>query len=124
LEAAGPEVLFAGGIYEKPKVEALRFFAKLFIHGNRIGGTSPTLVESLAVGNPVLSYDSALNRWVAGEGALYFTDGADCEKKLSQLLDNGELLAKMGRASRERFHAEFSWDKVLGSYEELLTRWQ
>jgi hypothetical protein len=38
LAAASDEVVFVGAIYEKPIVNALRFFARFYVHGHQVGG--------------------------------------------------------------------------------------
>jgi hypothetical protein len=53
--AASAEVFFPGAIYEKPVVQALRFHARFYVHGHQVGGTNPSLVESLGTGNAVLA---------------------------------------------------------------------
>ena len=47
LEAASSEVMFVGAIYDVKVVSALRFFATCYVHGHTVGGTNPSLVESL-----------------------------------------------------------------------------
>ena len=72
--AASAEVVFPGAVYEKPVVQALRFHARFYVHEHQVGGTNPSLVESLGTGNAVLAHDNAYNRWVAGDAGVYFAD--------------------------------------------------
>lgn len=123
MAAAGDEVLFPGAIYDKAIVEALRFYGRFYVHGHRVGGTNPSLVEALGAGSAVLAHDNRFNRWVAGEGACYFTDMASCADVIDRLLvDDGEI-EHMRTASRARFHQMFTWDTVLAQYERLLLDW-
>lgn len=69
---ASGEVDFAGTIYDKKTVQALRFHSKAYLHGHTVGGTNPSLIEAMAAGDPVIAQDNKYNRWVIGEGALYF----------------------------------------------------
>jgi glycosyltransferase involved in cell wall biosynthesis len=120
LAAASSEVKFIGAVYDKPAVEALRFYARLYVHGHQVGGTNPSLVEALGAGNPVLAHDNRFNRWVAGEQAAYF-DGADgCARVLDGLLGDDARLAAMQLASRARHAEAFTWGKILNEYEQLL----
>ncbi|MGF1486524.1 MAG: DUF1972 domain-containing protein [Prochloraceae cyanobacterium] len=119
LDAASEEVVFLGAIYDKATVQALRFYARLYVHGHTVGGTNPSLVEALAAGTPILAHDNRFNRWVAGDGASYFKDTAECDEQLALLLDNTDLLKKMKLASIDRYVEEFSEDKDLAAYEEL-----
>jgi glycosyltransferase involved in cell wall biosynthesis len=120
---ASEEVIFPGAIYEKPVVDALRFYARLYLHGHSVGGTNPSLVEALAAGSPVLAHDNRFNRWVAGTGAHYFQDREDCAEQFDLLLDNADELSKMKQASLSRYEEEFSHNKDLKAYEALLTKY-
>lgn len=51
--------------------------------------------------------------------AVYCRRGAE---RLDEMLADGGMLERMGRASRERFGALFTWDDVLAQYEGLLER--
>jgi glycosyltransferase involved in cell wall biosynthesis len=118
--AAGGEVSFLGALYDPPTVQALRFHALAHVHGHRVGGTNPSLVEALGAGNAVLAHDNRFNRWVAGDGARYFGDAADLDRVLCGLLPDAAALDALRRASRARFHAAFGWDRILQRYESLL----
>ena len=122
IEAAGPEVLFLGAIYDADLVRALRLFARVYIHGHRVGGTNPSLVESLAAGNPVIAHDNRFTREVAGAGQEYFADAADLDRVLDKVLDDPQRLQQMASASRSRHNEVFIPATVLAAYETLLQR--
>lgn len=117
---ASGEVLFVGAIYDQQVVQVLRFHAQGYLHGHRVGGTNPSLVEAMGAGNPVIAHDNVYNRWVAGEGALYFADEDDCALALDRVLGDAELRARMVATIRDRHDEVFTWDKVLDAYEALL----
>jgi glycosyltransferase involved in cell wall biosynthesis len=123
IKAASDEVRFLGAIYDRTIVDALRYHARLYIHGHTVGGTNPSLVEALGAGSAVLAHDNRFNRWVAGAGACYFHDEDDCARQLDQLLNASAPLDDMREASRRRHADEFSWAHVLSAYEQLLDRW-
>jgi glycosyltransferase involved in cell wall biosynthesis len=120
LQAAGPKVHFLGSIYDRDIVQSLRFHARAYLHGHRVGGTNPSLVESLAAGSAVLAHDNRFTRWVAGEGARYFTGTQDLEETICSLEANPHQFSEMERASRTRHLEEFDKQKVLTAYEQLL----
>lgn len=122
LDAAGPEVIFPGAIYERARVDALRFHAGLYVHGHTVGGTNPSLVEALGAGAPILAQDNVYNRWVAGNAGVYFQDAPDCAGTLDRLCDpaNAHLLAEMRSASRTRHTERFDLESCLSAYEEML----
>jgi glycosyltransferase involved in cell wall biosynthesis len=121
--AASDEVVFLGAVYDKARVEALRFHSLVYLHGHQVGGTNPSLVEALGAGNAVIAHDNRFNRWVAGEGARYFSTADDLVEVLQQVLDSPEVLAQMRAASQSRFQNGFRWDEVLLQYERLLEQW-
>lgn len=119
-EAASNEIFFPGAIYDRSTVNALRFFARLYIHGHQVGGTNPSLVEALGAGNAVLAHDNPFNRWVAGDGAAYFQDETTCGTLLDLLLRDDMKLSIMRIASKGRHAERFTWEKVLHEYEAML----
>src|ERR1700761_6388254 len=120
LKAAGSEIVFLGPVFDRDIVRALRFHARAYFHGHRVGGTNPSLVEALAAGNAVIAHDNRFNRWVAGDGALYFKTSQDIDEILLQLDRTPAKLFAMRAASRERHHEAFTQEHVLTQYEELL----
>jgi glycosyltransferase involved in cell wall biosynthesis len=123
MVAASEEVLFPGAIYDAPVVQALRFHARFYLHGHRVGGTNPSLVEALGAGCAVIAHDNHFNRWVAGDGAAYFKDENACSDLFDHLLDDLDRQTQMKAASRARFYERFTWQQVLEEYEQLLLAW-
>jgi len=123
MESANENVRFLGAIYDKPTVNALRFFSRFYIHGHTVGGTNPSLVEALGAGNAVLAHNNHFNRWVAGEKALYFTDEEECAQQIDKLLKDNFLINQMEEHSREQMILKFTDDKNLLAYENLLMKW-
>lgn len=123
LQAASEEVLFPGTIYEAKVIRALRYWSTLYIHGHRVGGTNPSLVEALGAGNPVIAHDNSFNRWTLGQAGEYFQDEDSCARLLDQLLNNVTALRRMGAASRQRHADTFCWELPLSTYENLLGQW-
>lgn len=120
LEAAGDEIRFVGAIYDQAVVQALRFFARFYIHGYTVGGTNPSLVEALGAGSPVLAHDNIFNRWVAGDGAGYFSTEEECAEQIGLLLQDDDCIASMRRHSFEQIKKKFTWDTVHRAYEQLI----
>ena len=123
MQAASAEVIFPGAIYEARVVQALRFFSRFYLHGHRVGGTNPSLVEALGAGCAVIAHDNHFNRWVAGAGAAYFADELSCAALFDRLLGDDARALSMKAASGIRFRERFTWPQVLAEYEQLLTHW-
>ncbi len=120
VDAAGDEVEFPGAVYEPDELQALRFHSLGYLHGHTVGGTNPSLVEAMAAGNAVVAHDNPYNRWVAGDGALYFRDVPEADRRITTLLEDANARASLGTSARTRHAAEFTWEHIAGQYEELL----
>lgn len=123
MDSASDEVIFPGAIYAAPVVQALRFFSRFYLHGHRVGGTNPSLVEALGAGCAVIAHDNHFNRWVAGDEAAYFKDESACVELFDRLLIDDGAVTRMKAASRSVFNERFTWDQILREYEELLIKW-
>ncbi|SDA32192.1 Glycosyltransferase involved in cell wall bisynthesis [Methylobacterium sp. UNC378MF] len=120
-DAASPEVLFPGAIYEPEQVQALRVHARAYLHGHTVGGTNPSLVEALWAGNAVVAHDNPFNRGTAGDGQFYFSDVGSCATAIERVLTDKAAVATARQAARLRAD-QFRWDDVLASYENALRR--
>ena len=115
--AASDEVLFPGAIYDASVLAALRRHGRAYLHGHRVGGTNPSLLEAMGAGNAVIAHGNRFNRWVAGEGALYFTDTRTCTEAIDRALADPALCARLGEANRQAATTRFAWPLVLSQYE-------
>jgi glycosyltransferase involved in cell wall biosynthesis len=122
MAAASDEVIFPGSVYDPIELAAIRFHSSGYLHGHTVGGTNPSLVEAMAAGNAVLAHDNLYNRWVAGDGAIYFSTAEDAAEGVTRLLAEPGLRARLGAASRARHAEEFTWEHIGGQYQDLLNR--
>ncbi len=120
IQASSDEVIFLGAIYDKITVNTLRCQACLYLHGHTVGGTNPSLIESLAAGLPVLAHDNQFNRWVLEQAGHYFKSIDDCAQSLDYLLDAPEQLQKMRKAAYQRYQDCFAHNEDVIAYGALL----
>jgi glycosyltransferase involved in cell wall biosynthesis len=120
--AASDEVLFSGAIYDQDIVWALRRHARAYLHGHTVGGTNPSLVESLWAGNAVIAHDNCFNRWTAGEAGVFFSDTAECDRHISRVLSDPVWVATAARAALRQAETHFRWPDVLEAYEREALR--
>jgi len=118
--AASENVKFVGAIYDQTKLRCLRFFTRLYIHGHTVGGTNPSLVEALGGAGAVLAHDNHFNRWTAGPTAAYFADEDECEERLTAILGDKRQQEMMKLGSQLQHKRLFTWEQVLGEYEDLI----
>lgn len=117
--AAGDEVRFVGAIHDPQVVGSLRRHGRLYLHGHTVGGTNPSLVEAMAAGNGVVAHRNRYNTWVAGAGAMYFSDEAELDAVLGVALDP-DVARGLGTRARQRFEQEFTWERIGSQYEQAL----
>ena len=89
-----------------------------YIHGHEVGGTNPSLLESMGKTKINLLYDVCFNREVAEDAALYWIKE---EGNLAGLLDEIESVdaERLGRKAKERMSKVYSWKTVANTYEKV-----
>jgi glycosyltransferase involved in cell wall biosynthesis len=120
LNAASNEVVFVGAVYDAQKIDALRFFSRVYIHGHQVGGTNPSLVEAIAAGNAILAHDNKFNRWVAKDCARYFDSTRSFCGAIDQLMSDDNLIKALQSESKRNYDKNFRWSNILAQYERLL----
>ena len=119
LAAASDEVDFVGPVYQ-PEVASLRVFSLGYVHGHTVGGTNPSLVEALHAKNPVIAANNPFNCWVAGATAQYFSSVDELDAIFTRILVDPQLPKDMAQGSFEQYEREFSYEKVMGAYRDLM----
>jgi len=118
---AGPRVRFTGYVFGDGYRE-LMSHAYCYVHATEVGGTHPALIEAMGMGNGVVVGDTAENREVAGDGALFFsmTGSGDLADKIRLVSARPEILAELSEKARQRVKTFYSWDQVTEAYQRLL----
>lgn len=118
---ADPRVRFPGPIYGRGYRQLLSH-AFTYIHATEVGGTHPALVEAMGYGNCVVVHDTAENREVAGDVALYFRadEPASLTAALTRLLARPDEARERGAAAAERARGRFDWELIADRYAALL----
>ena len=119
--AAGSRVRFLGAVYEPGHYDELLCGCCVYVHGNEVGGTNPSLLQAMGAGRCVLALDVDFNREVGGEAVLYFRkDSRDLAALLNRVLEDGALVERLGVNARARLAGRYDWDLVADRYEQLL----
>lgn len=121
LKQTYSDVTFTGPIYDAHVLDALRARAALYLHGHSVGGTNPSLIEAMAAGALIAAHDNQFNRWVIGNGGLFFSGVEDLSVLLTRPVSSAtraEYTAAALRACKERF----MWSRILSAYEKVLDR--
>ena len=67
-----------GEIYDNKKL-LVSFVFDYYIHGHKVGGTNPTLIEAINLKKKILAYDCSFNREILGKKKVYFKNNLDLE---------------------------------------------
>lgn len=72
------------------------------------------IMEYMALGKPIVTYDLKETRWSAQDSALYVTpnDELAFAEGIATLMDRPDLRAKMGEFGRRRIETDLKWDIV------------
>lgn len=124
MTSASEEVIFPGAIYDPATVQALRYHSRFYLHGHKVGGTNPSLVEALGAGNAIIAHDNRFNRWVVGDGGRYFDSQSQCELHIDELLSDDLTVKQMRASSVQRFSDVFRWNGILEKYEALFDEYR
>jgi len=114
-------VCLASPIYDRSMLYSLRSAAKAYLHGHTVGGTNPSLLDSMGAQNLILARDVPFNREVLGDCGYYFKDHRD----LSNVLEHIDALPDtqsqfLGAAARQRVTELYNWDDVSDQYLKLI----
>lgn len=114
-------IKFVGTVYDGELLRKIRENAYGYLHGHEVGGTNPSLLESLGSTDLNLLYDVGFNREVAADAALYWSkeDG-----DLAGVIDKADKLKpdeirEMGSNAKQRIIDSYSWKFICNRYEKL-----
>lgn len=107
-------IRLVGATYDPKMLAALRSGCKAYLHGHSVGGTNPSLVETLPYGRPTLSYDCPFNRHTLNESGAFFGSS----ELLRGLLKIGEL---DGFAPQDALQTDvrYRWQNIAEQYANL-----
>ena len=117
-------IKFVGPVYQPDLLKKIRENAFAYLHGHEVGGTNPSLVESLAATPVSLALDVPFNRETARDAALYWdkTPG-----NLAALIDRIETLSEaersaLGEKAKDRVRTAYAWPLIAERYGEIWTQ--
>ncbi|WP_438477480.1 beta 1-4 rhamnosyltransferase Cps2T [Streptococcus pluranimalium] len=113
-----PRIHFVGTVYDKELLAYIRESAYAYIHGHEVGGTNPGLLEALAHTNVNLILGVDFNQKVAQQTALYWSKEEGNLKTLIESVDANDF-KYLGSKARKHVDSNYTWEKIVGEYEEL-----
>lgn len=121
LPLANEQVRLIGAVYDKAKLEALRWHSLAYFHGHSVGGTNPSLLEALGCGNLIIAHENPYNREVVSDIGFYFR----CSDDIPDLVAEVEALDQQQRQqlsdmARSKISEDYQWEKIVDNYLNLL----
>ena len=114
-----PRVKFVGTVYDQDLLKYIRKEAFAYIHGHEVGGTNPGLLEALAQTDLNLVLGVSFNKTVAKDTAQYWTKENGNLAHLIDQVDPLEDVSEWGQLAKSNMKQNFTWEKIVGEYEEL-----
>ena len=115
-------IKFVGTVYDADLLKKIRENAYGYFHGHEVGGTNPSLLESLGSTKVNLLFDVGFNREVAEDGALYWSKDEGSLADTINICDamSEEQRNEMGRKAKQRIEEEYSWEYICDKYLKII----
>ena len=117
-------IKFVGTVYDAELLKKIRERAYGYFHGHEVGGTNPSLLESLGSTNLNLLLDVGFNREVAEDAALYWSkDEGSLENviNIADKMDESDVEI-IGNKAKQRIINAYSWKYICDKYEHILLK--
>lgn len=116
-------IIFLHWIGDKNTLNALRHYSRIYIHGHRVGGTNPSLLEAMAAQSYIVAHDNTFNKSVLKQNAFYFSNEPELEAQINKQLPDGEK-KKFAEENLKQLRLKYNWadctDKHLDFFEKTL----
>lgn len=114
-------IKFVGTVYDQELLKKIRENAYAYFHGHTVGGTNPSLIESLGSTDLNLLVDVGFNKEVAEDCALYWSQE---NGNLARLIEEADQMSaaeimRLGQKAKNRVHEVYTWEKICRQYEKV-----
>ena len=122
LAARDPRVVMTGFLYGPPCRE-LQANCYCYVHAADVGGTSPALLEAMALGGYVIVGGTAQNLEVIDGLGLSFEPGSEDSlvERIQYAIDHQDEADAARAPMHERIETVYSWNAIADAYEALLS---
>jgi rhamnosyltransferase len=123
LQYKSNKVRFLGGVYDKNKLEALRYGCKAYLHGHSVGGTNPSLLEALGSGNIIIAHDNVFNREVTDNKMKYFSTSEECSEAIIEVEHlSDDDISRYKKLAVKRIKDFYNWERIAQDYYNALIK--
>lgn len=112
------KIRFIGGVYDKPILDSLRKYSKIYFHGHTVGGTNPSLLESMALGCLIVYHNNDFNHSTLKGNGIPFENSQDIVSIIrGSELGEIEFEDKIRKECIKTIRSDYSWQKIINEYE-------
>lgn len=117
-------IKFVGTVYDQELLMKIRENAYGYFHGHEVGGTNPSLLESLGSTDLNLLLDVGFNKEVAEDAAVYWNKTTGNLAELINKTDiiNEEKRCEYGQKAKQRIKDAYSWQFICDQYAKEFLR--
>jgi rhamnosyltransferase len=115
------KLIFPGTVYNESLLKIIRENAFAYVHGHEVGGTNPSLLESLALTKINLVLKVVFNEEVCADSVLYFEKTSGSLKNLIMKIEKSDLhsFEDLSKKAKNRIMEYYTWDKIVKEYEKI-----
>jgi len=118
-KSCGKEIVFAGSVYDQPRLHMLRCHCYGYIHGHSVGGTNPSLLEAMGAQNLIVAHDNVFNREVCSDFAMYFVNAKDLADRIDSIENDRSRFEMLRESVYARATLKYRWEDVAVAYDRL-----
>jgi glycosyltransferase involved in cell wall biosynthesis len=111
-------ILLLDPIYHQRTIDLLRSNCLMYVHGHSAGGTNPSLVEAMFLGNAVIAFNVSYNIATTENKAVYFKDEAELIALITQLTK--EQIKANAVRMKEIADRRYTWREIASKYANLI----
>lgn len=113
-------ILFVGGVYDKAKLDSLRYFSNIYFHGHTVGGTNPSLLEAMGSNALICANNNEFNSAILGVDALYFENNDNVSSFVDSI--QKENYPHFLHNNLDKIKNIYEWNTIISQYEMFLLK--
>ena len=115
------EVIFTGGIYDPDIINMLRQNCFAYIHGHSAEGTSPALLEAMALKRIIIAYRSKCAQEVGGDTLLYYKNSHELREKMEMIENEPGSFLILKDAVYKRAKKYYFWNQIIKKHDDFFS---